>query len=179
MNHPTINQTIQFMVRAHRDQVDKSGAPYWLHPYRVMLRLARVNSAVASYTALLHDVVEDTDYSLVDLAYMGYSPAVLEAVDMVSRYKDGRDKDRTYVEWIAWIRDSGNTEAILVKYADLLDNNAPARLASLPPQHRGLEDRHAGAMAILTPFIAGDLLNVIPTGDIDVEAVEGQIITEM
>lgn len=178
MTHPTINQTIQFMMHAHRGQLDKSGASYWLHPYRVMLRLARVNSAVASYAALLHDVVEDTDYGISDLAERGYSPAVLDAVDIVSRYKDGRDKERTYVEWIKWIRDSRNMDAILVKYADLLDNNAPARLANLPPQHHGLEARHTGAMAILTPVIHVDLLCVITTGDINVDVEASRVTVE-
>lgn len=173
MRHPTVNESIQFMMRAHCGQVDKSGAAFWRHPYCVMLRLSSIQSRVATHAALLHDVVEDTEYDIEDLAEMGYGRPVLEAVDIVTRYKDGRDCSRTYMGWIEWIRDSGNMAAILVKYADLLDNNAPARIASLPRQHRDLEERQVYALSILAPSIPLGLLGRITKGDIEIDQKAG------
>jgi len=168
MRQPTLNETILFMMGAHRWQVDKSGQPYWQHPYRVMQRLIPVDSEIALHAALLHDVVEDTDYGLEDLADLGYPSTMLEVVNIVSHDKTGRDRGRTYQQWIEWIRDSGNLAAILVKYADLLDNHAPARLVTLPPENRGLAARQQRAIETLRPVIPQPYLERIPVGDIDV-----------
>jgi len=166
MRQPTINETIMFMMEAHRGQVDKSGQPYWQHPYRVMQRLIPVESDVALSAALLHDVVEDTDYGSEDLADLGYPSNVLEIVSIVSHDKTGRDRGRTYQQWIEWIRDSGNLAAVLVKYADLLDNHAPARLSTLPPKNRGLAARQQRAIETLRPAIPEQYIAVIPAGDV-------------
>lgn len=92
-----------------------------------MQRLRYVGTDVVLHAALLHDVVEDTSYVLSDLADMGYDQDII-----VSRYTDGRDRERSYLDWIRWIAEQGNMAAVLVKYADLIDNNAPGRLATLP-----------------------------------------------
>lgn len=167
MRHPTLRETIRFMAHAHTGQRDKSGMPYWTHPVRVMQRLRTVGTDVVLHAALLHDVVEDTDYGLGDLADMGYDRAVLDAIDLVSRYTDGRDRDRSYIEWIRWIVEQGNMAAILVKYGDLLDNNAPGRLATLSMEQRVIEARQRRAIALLEPHIPRDVREHILAGDID------------
>lgn len=168
MRHPTVHETILLMMEAHRGQRDKSGAPYWQHPFRVMIRLSPLDSEVLAHTALLHDVVEDTGYGIEDLEDLGYSREVLDAVSIVSRDRDGRDRSRTHQEWIEWIRDSGNMAAILVKYADLLDNHAPGRIATLPAVHRGIASRQTHAIETLRPAIARNYLAAIPHGDIEI-----------
>jgi len=169
MRQPTIQETILFMMSAHRRQRDKSGVSYWQHPYRVMLRLAGIRSEIVSQAALLHDVVEDTDLGLEDLTDLGYSQSVLEVVSIVSHDKTGRDRGRSHQQWIEWIRNSGNLAAVLVKYADLLDNHAPGRIATLPPEHRGLAARQERAIATLRPVIPAEYLAVIPAGDLDID----------
>jgi hypothetical protein len=69
--------------------------------------------------------------------------------------------------------------AILVKYADLLDNNAPGRLESLPPQHRDIEQRQVKALAILAPSIPSERLPSIIAGDLAAPAGNKFICTEM
>ncbi len=169
MRHPTLHETIQFMAQAHAGQCDKSGMPYWMHPVRVMQRLRFVGTSVVLHAALLHDVVEDTEYGLRDLADRGYDQAVLGAADLVSRYKDGRDREHSYLDWIRWIAEQGNMAAVLVKYADLIDNHAPGRLATLPTEHRGIEVRQTRAIALLEPHIPRDVRGHILAGDIDLD----------
>ncbi|MEW6490876.1 MAG: hypothetical protein AB1578_23560, partial [Thermodesulfobacteriota bacterium] len=52
-----LEDAIALAVSAHRGQVDKAGAPYVLHPLRVMLPM---ESDTEKMAAVLHDVVEDT-----------------------------------------------------------------------------------------------------------------------
>ena len=54
---------------AHRDQTDKSGLPYVFHPFHVAEQM-QTEETVA--VALLHNVVEDTDYTIDDLREMGF-----------------------------------------------------------------------------------------------------------
>jgi (p)ppGpp synthase/HD superfamily hydrolase len=60
----TIERAVEIAARAHAGQVDKAGAPYLLHPLRVMLA---VNTPHERISAVLHDVVEDTAVALGDL----------------------------------------------------------------------------------------------------------------
>lgn len=63
---------------AHQGQTDKAGRPYLEHPARVA---SRVNGdSTAEVIAWLHDVVEDTNITLKDLAQQ-FPPTVVDAVD--------------------------------------------------------------------------------------------------
>ena len=53
-----LDRAIEIAVQAHSGQLDKGGAPYILHPLRVMLRMATEEERIV---AVLHDVVEDSD----------------------------------------------------------------------------------------------------------------------
>lgn len=108
----TIEDAIALANEAHRGQVDRAGAPYILHPLRVM---CSVNSDTERIIAVLHDVVEDTDTTLDDLREQGYSDDIVEAIDHLSR----RD-DETYEAFIERIKP--NELARRVKLADLQDN---------------------------------------------------------
>jgi (p)ppGpp synthase/HD superfamily hydrolase len=115
---PTLEDAIALAVEAHRGQRDKSGQPYILHPLRVMLRL---EGEPARMAAILHDVVEDTPYTLERLREMGYPPAVLAAVERLTR-RSGE----TYEAFIE--RVSEDPLAARVKLADLEDNLDVRRL---------------------------------------------------
>ena len=52
----TLEKAIAIAAEAHAGATDKAGAPYILHPLRVMLK---VNSPEERIVAVLHDVVED------------------------------------------------------------------------------------------------------------------------
>jgi len=65
-----LQQLIAIAAKAHEGQVDKAGAPYILHPLRVMLRLRTDEERIV---AVLHDVVEDCGWSFERLAAEGFS----------------------------------------------------------------------------------------------------------
>src|SRR5687767_7834956 len=72
-----LERAIAIAAEAHAGQVDKAGAAYILHPLRVMLRMRTASERIA---AVLHDVVEDTPWTLEALAGEGFAPEVLAAV---------------------------------------------------------------------------------------------------
>ena len=84
----TLERAIEIAAQAHAGQVDKAGAPYILHPLRVMLRMEDTEARIA---AVLHDVVEDSDWTMADLAGEGFSEAVLRAVDALTK-RSGEDR---------------------------------------------------------------------------------------
>jgi len=140
VNTMDIKTTYTFVFEAHRDQLDKSGVPYYHHPFAVA-GLVAMNHDDPEYVmaALLHDVVEDTDTSLRDLLALGYSHRVVDAVDLVSRRPE-----MTYFDFIRRLRDSGNEMALAVKRADIKHN-----LTRLTPELKGLEKRYAKALTLL------------------------------
>ncbi len=105
-------------IEVHRDQRDKYGAPYILHPLRVM---AQVNTVTEKMVALLHDVLEDSDMRPEDLAQAGYPPDVVQAVTQLTK-RPGE----AYDEYIQRVR--LHPLARRVKLADLHDNMDVRRL---------------------------------------------------
>ena len=85
---PGTKKAMKLCFEAHKDQTDKSGLPYVFHPYHVAEQMPDEKTTIA---ALLHDVIEDTSYTLQDLRDMGFEEDVLAALalmthdDMTSR----------------------------------------------------------------------------------------------
>lgn len=107
----TLTKAIRLAARLHAGQVDKSDQPYILHPLRVMLAQT---DPTAQVVAVLHDVIEDSELSLAELA-RDFSTEIVSAVDALSR-REGEDYS-TYLD-----RAFDNRLARLVKRADLNDN---------------------------------------------------------
>jgi len=108
----TLENAIALAVKIHKEQVDKYGHPYILHPLRVMFRL---DTELEQIVGVLHDVVEDSDLTFDDLRRMGYSEMVIEALDGVTR-REGE----TYDEFVE--RSLAHPLSRRVKVADLEDN---------------------------------------------------------
>ncbi|TEU14467.1 MAG: GTP pyrophosphokinase [Anaerolineales bacterium] len=136
----TLEDAILLAVQAHQGQKDKAGAPYILHPLRVMFRMG---SDVEMMVAILHDVLEDTQYTLLDLQQAGYLEQVLEALDCLTRREN-----ETYEEFIE--RVETNPLARKVKIADLEDNMDIRRISA--PQEKDMErlKRYRRAWSALT-----------------------------
>jgi (p)ppGpp synthase/HD superfamily hydrolase len=79
-----LERAIAIAVEAHQGQRDRYGVPYILHPIRVMCRLG---SPTEKTVGILHDVVEDTDWTFEDLQEEGFPRVVLEALDSVTKRK--------------------------------------------------------------------------------------------
>ena len=116
----TLERAIAIAATAHAGQVDKGGAPYILHPLKVMLRM---NSLEERIVAVLHDVVEDCGISLDDLRKEGFSEAVLSAMESVTNVPGESYED--FVE-----RAAQNPIGRVVKLADLEENSDLSRIAS-------------------------------------------------
>lgn len=126
---PTLEDALQLALRAHAGQKDKYGQPYILHPLRVM---ARMDTEAEQMVALLHDVIEDSDTTLDDLRKQGYSEAVVEAVDAISK-REGED----YFVFVQ--RAMANPLARRVKQGDLEDNMDIRRIPEITEDtHRRL-----------------------------------------
>lgn len=108
----TLENAISIAALAHKGQTDKANAPYILHPLRMMMKMKSESAMIA---AVLHDVVEDTEWTLGQLRDEGFSEEVLEAVDCLSERKG-----ESYEDFI--MRVKTNSIAIQVKIADLEDN---------------------------------------------------------
>jgi len=81
-----IQRAYELASRAHQGAVRRSGEPYIQHPLEVAILLAGMRiDADGIVSALLHDVVEDTDYSLDDLREQ-FGPAVANIVDGVTKF---------------------------------------------------------------------------------------------
>lgn len=119
---PRLEDAIILAAEVHRQQTDKAGLPYILHPLRVMCSFLLPDNEDARIAAVLHDVVEDTWVTLVSLRERGFSEVAIEAVDALTRRKDGSETYGEYIERVAQ-----NPIAIWVKLADLQDNLDPRR----------------------------------------------------
>lgn len=106
---PLTKKALALCWVAHKDQQDKSGLPYFIHP----LHLAeQMDTEEAICTALLHDVLEDSPLTLSDLRQAGFPPAVLQALSLLCHHPD-----TPYLDYIAALR--GDPLARRVKLADL------------------------------------------------------------
>ena len=136
---PETKKALKLCFEAHKDQVDKSGLPYVFHPFHLAEQMTTPETTV---TALLHDVVEDTDYTLEDLAQMGFSPVVLEALALLT-HTDGS----AYMDYVARIKP--NPIARAVKLADLRHNSDPTRLEVMDDYALARAEKYRKAIAFL------------------------------
>ena len=78
-----LQRAIEIAAEAHRGQTDKAGAPYLLHPLRVMMPLETDDERIVG---VLHDVVEDgPGWTFKRLEEEGFSPTVLDALRLVTK----------------------------------------------------------------------------------------------
>jgi (p)ppGpp synthase/HD superfamily hydrolase len=117
----TLERAIQIAVEAHSGQTDKAGNPYILHPLRIMFRMRTDDEKI---TAVLHDVVEDSPWTLEGLRDEGFSETVLEAVRYMTRASE--DSYETFIE-IAM----SNPISCQVKLEDIRDNLDLSRLSEV------------------------------------------------
>lgn len=111
-------KALKLCFKAHKNQTDKSGMPYVFHPFHLAEQMP---DELTTVTALLHDVVEDTPYTLDDLRAMGFPEEVIGALTLLTH-----DPAIPYLDYVAEIR--SNPIATAVKLADLRHNSDLTRL---------------------------------------------------
>ncbi len=124
---------------AHKNQRDKGGQPYVFHPFHLAEQMETEEEICA---ALLHDVAEDSHYTIGDLGRAGFPETVLEALRLLTR-----DPQGNYLEYIAALRQ--NPIARRVKLADLAHNSDLDRLDAVTEQDKRRALKYRMAQAIL------------------------------
>ena len=110
-------KALQLCFDAHKEQIDKSGLPYVFHPFHLAEQMQDEETTVA---ALLHDVVEDTDYTFDDLLKMGFDEKIIDALRLLT-HEDSVE----YMDYVKAIKP--NPIARAVKLADLTHNSDLSR----------------------------------------------------
>ena len=118
----TLERAIEIATEAHRGQFDKAGNDYIGHPLRIM---AAGRTTEEKIVGVLHDVVEDTDWTFERLAAEGFSAEVIEALRCVTKLSENEPYDK----FIARVKE--NPLAVAVKLNDLSDNMDISRLKEL------------------------------------------------
>lgn len=136
---PLTKKAMKLCFAAHKDQTDKSGLPYVFHPFHLA---EQMTDEVGTVVALLHDVVEDTPYTLEDLRSMGFPPEVTEAIALLTH-----EKGVPYLDYVARLR--GNPIARRVKLADLRHNSDLSRLDVIDEKALARVERYKKALALL------------------------------
>ena len=113
-----------FAYKAHEGQLDRGGVPYVFHPYHLA---EQMDSEYEICTALLHDVVEDTEYTIEDLKTEGFPQEVTDAVSLLTR-----EPDTDYLEYVKRLKP--NVIARRVKLADLEHNSDASRAVGEDPK---------------------------------------------
>ena len=117
----TLERAIVIAAEGHAGVKDKGGAPYILHPLRMMLSLSTADERIV---AVLHDVFEDCPgWTFERLPGEGFSETVIAAIESVTK-REGEDYD-AFAQ-----RAAANPIGRRVKLADLVDNCDLSRIAA-------------------------------------------------
>jgi (p)ppGpp synthase/HD superfamily hydrolase len=150
----TVNEVDHLADCAHTGQVDKIGVPYIEHVRAVAAGLAPFGDDLVM-AGLLHDIIEDTDWTAEQLRGAGIPVRVVSIVEAVTN-----QRGVPYEEKIRRI--VGDRNATLVKISDNAHNSHPDRAAQLPEEKRArLAAKYRAARDVL--WAAAD--------DSDIEAI--------
>ena len=109
-------------MEAHEGQLDKGGAPYYLHPFTVARNCETEEQKIV---ALLHDVMEDNPrYTPAYFIEQGFGSEIVEALVTITHRED-----ESYDDYIGRIKT--NALARAVKIQDLIHNSDLSRLKTV------------------------------------------------
>ena len=123
-------------AEAHASQRRKSGEPYIIHPLGVATILSQLQlDELTLAAAFLHDVVEDTDYTVEDIANL-FGPKIASLVDGLTKISEVMGSNTTkqaesFRKMILTLAD--DVRVILIKIADRLHN---MRTLDSMPEHK-------------------------------------------
>ncbi len=121
-----LEKAIQIAINAHSGQVDKGSSPYILHLIRVMNAGATTEEKICG---MLHDLVEDTDWTFEQLRNEGFDERIIEALKCLTK-NEGEGYD-SFIQRVIT-----NSIAIKVKLSDLQDNMDIRRLSEITEKDR-------------------------------------------
>lgn len=135
-----LERAIQIAVEAHAGVTDKGGNPYVLHPLRMMMA---VETGDEKIVAVLHDVVEDTEWTFECLEKEGFSSSVMDGLRAITKITEDED----YSEFIERAR--SNRIARIVKIADINDNLDVRRIGELKQKDLERLNKYKKALEVL------------------------------
>lgn len=130
---------MRICYEAHKDQFDKNDVPYVFHPFHIAEQMKDEDTTIV---ALLHDVVEDTEYTLDDLKDFGFSQEIISAVAAITH-----DPEVSYMEYIEQVK--RNPIAAAVKIEDLKHNSDLTRLDEVTAKDVQRNEEYKKALAYL------------------------------
>ena len=136
---PLTKKALKLCFDAHKDQVDKTDMPYVFHPFHLA---EQMTDEISTVCALLHDVIEDTDYTFNDLIGMGFPKRVIEVLSLLTH-----DEDVPYMDYVKGI--SVDPVAKQVKLADLRHNSDLSRMDSVDEYAYRINEKYKAAIAFL------------------------------
>lgn len=136
---PMTKKALKLCFEAHKEQVDKSGMPYVFHPFHLAEQMKTEESTIV---ALLHDLVEDTEYTINDLTSMGFGKDITNAIALLT-HADGVE----YMDYVRAIKE--NPIAKAVKLADLKHNSDLSRLDDINEKALQRKEKYQKAIALL------------------------------
>lgn len=134
-----VDIALKIAVEAHEGQVDRDDEAYILHPLTVGLMGKTDEERCAGF---LHDVLEDTDYTVEMLEEAGIPDGVINALKLLTH-----DKDTLYYDYVQHIIDSHNPIALRVKYNDLQHNYERGKA------YPDLQEKHGKALKMVKAAI--------------------------
>lgn len=137
-----INTAINICFKAHKNQLDRSCLPYVFHPYHLAEQMETEDEII---TALLHDVVEDSDYTFESLERYKFKPEIITALKLLTHKSKLNDSE--YEEYIKAIKT--NPLATKIKLADLYHNSDMTRLIKITDKDIEREKRYKHAIKTL------------------------------
>lgn len=152
VNEALITKAFEVSLEAHKNDLRASGEPYFTHPYEVAMVVADEFPLddVTIISALLHDVIEDTEYGF-DFISREFGREVAEIVDGVTKISGiFRGQEITKAEnyrklLLSMVKD---VRVILVKFADRLHNMRTLEFVSPDKQRRIAQE----TLEIYAPF---------------------------
>ena len=135
-----LERAIEIAVQAHKGASDKGGTPYILHSLAVMHNLDTDDEKIVG---VLHDVVEDTQWTFEKLLDEGFSVTVVDALRSVTKQEGGED----YFDFIQ--RAKKNPLGRKVKIADIQHNMDVTRIKVISDKDATRLNKYKKALEIL------------------------------
>lgn len=136
---PMTRKAMKIAYAAHAGQTDKTGVPYIYHPIHLAESMTEEKAVI---TALLHDVVEDTDITIDDLAREGFHADIVTALTLLTH-----NPAEEYMDYIS--RLSTCPLARKVKLADLRHNSDVTRLDAIDEKTARRLEKYRRAIQLL------------------------------
>lgn len=136
---PMTRKAMKIAYAAHAGQADKTGVPYIYHPMHLAESMTDEKAVI---TALLHDVAEDTDITIDDLAREGFHADILTALTLLTH-----NPSEEYMDYIS--RLSTCPLARKVKLADLRHNSDVTRLDAIDEKTARRLEKYRRAIQLL------------------------------